>query len=240
MRKNPPLLLFAIGGIGLLATTLIRAQQTAKTSPQANDVKTFPCLVLGAVRSPARLELRRQRRLSEILAIVGGVTNAASGVINVIHAERRDDQNSNILSQVYQITDLRNGDQKSNPYLEAGDIVIVTELERIYVIGRVVNPSELLLREPLTLTQAIKLAGGVRINAKSGNVTIHRQGKDAAGISIQVDLDAIRKHRAEDPVLQPYDVVEVPPLGPRKVGPPLSYPIFDTRPLIPPGYRVIY
>ncbi len=60
------------------------------------------------------------------------------------------------------------------------------------------------------------------------------------GFAIRADLVAIRKHRAEDPLLQPYDIVEVLPAGPRKSGPLLSYPTFDSRPLIPLPYRVIY
>jgi len=60
------------------------------------------------------------------------------------------------------------------------------------------------------------------------------------GFAIRADLMATRKHRAEDPLLQPYDIVEVLPAGPRKSGPRLSYPTFDSRPLIPLPYRVIY
>jgi protein involved in polysaccharide export with SLBB domain len=240
MKKRLSFLLSVILGVGLLTTSSMRAQQTSKTSPQATEVRPVSCLVIGAVRSPGRFELRRSVRLSEVLALVGGVTRTASGVINVIHTERRRAQNGNVPSDLYKIADLKNGGQKSNPQVEAGDIVIVTELDPIFVTGAVANQREIYFNQPLTLTEVLKLAGGVRADAKTSKVIIHRQKKNAAGISIEVDLEMIKKHRVEDPILQPFDIIEVSPLGPRKVGPPLLYPTFDSRPLIPPVYRVIY
>ena len=116
---------------------------------------------------------------------------------------------------------------------------MVSELDSIFVIGAVLNPREISLRPPLTLTQALALAGGVDPKAKITGVEIYRQEKNSKGASITIDLEAIRLHPVKDPLLQPYDVIGVPSLPPRTI-PTFSYPIFDTRPLIPPGYRVIY
>ena len=81
----------------------------------------------------------------------------------------------------------------------------------IYVTGSVVRPIELHPRGPLTLTQGINLAGGVTSDAKTKNVMILRQENgEIRQIIITVDLKAVRKHHAEDPVLRPYDIVDVP------------------------------
>jgi protein involved in polysaccharide export with SLBB domain len=128
-------------------------------------------------------------------------------------------------------------DEKANPYLAGGDVVIVTQQAAIYVVGSVVTPRTIYSKKPVTLMQAMKLAGGALRDAQVSKVVVHRQKKDSG--DLQFDLAAIRKHRAEDPVLEANDIVFVPSLGAR-TGWPLRYPTFDPRPLIPRSYRVIY
>jgi polysaccharide export outer membrane protein len=247
-------MIFVIVGMGFLDTSSFLAQQAASKNAEGNDSAAKPCVVVfGAVRSPARVEIRRRVRLAEVLAIAGGITERAGETIQLVYsgsecfqgaAEKRDTKPAVPDSEkfiVLNLADLRRGDEKANPYIEAGDIVIVTEQDPIYVTGSVVTPRALYPKEPVTLMQAIKLAGGERTDAQTSKVVIHRQKKDSAGsISIQVNLETIRKHRAEDPILQPYDIVEVPSLSKPRVGPFMSYPTFDSRPLIPLGYRIIY
>jgi protein involved in polysaccharide export with SLBB domain len=248
MRK----ILVVIAGIGLWIAPSIKAQQPISNASRGVEPDVKPCVVVfGAVRSPARLELRRRFHLAEALIAVGGLTDHAASTVRVIKSGTKcfpapaiqlsKSAPASVQSAVYEIADIRGRDQKANPYLEAGDVVIVAELDSIFVTGAVANQMEIYLNQPLTLTRALKLAGNVRSDAKISKIVIYRQEKGSIeGSSITVDLDAIRKHRVGDPILQPFDIVEVPPLGPRKVGPPLSYPTFDSRPLIPLGYRVIY
>ena len=40
----------------------------------------------------------------------------------------------------YKLSDVLQGDPKSNPYLEAGDIVTVPEADQVYVVGNVFMP----------------------------------------------------------------------------------------------------
>ena len=220
--------------IGLLAAAGIRAQQTSQNTSPADNAKPR-VVVFGAVRAPARLELRRPVRLAEVLTMAGGLTNRASGTVKVTHA----DSDSPGKSHTYVLSEMLRREETANPYVEGGDIVFVTELDPIYVIGSVLTQSEFYPKAPMTLTQAIKLAGGARRNAQISRVVIYRHEK-GFGFAIRADLVAIRKHRTEDPLLQPYDIVEVLPAGPRKSGPLLSYPTFDSRPLIPLPYSVIY
>ncbi len=248
MRK----ILVVIVGIGLWIAPSIRAHQPISNASQGIEPDVKPCVVVfGAVRSPARLELQRRFRLAEALVAVGGLTDHAGSTVTVIKSGMRclpapaiqfsKSAPASVQSDVYEIADIRGRDQKANPYLEAGDVVIVTALDSIFVTGAVANQREIYLNQPLTLTKALKRAGNVRSDAKISMIVIYRQEKGSIeGGSITIDLDAIRKHRVDDPILQPFDIIEVPPLGARKVGPPLSYPTFDLRPLIPPGYRVIY
>jgi protein involved in polysaccharide export with SLBB domain len=138
---------------------------------------------------------------------------------------------------VYVLSEVLSREEKANPYLDAGDVVIVTQQAPIYVVGSVVTPRSIFSKTPVTLMQAMKLAGGALRDAQVSKVIVHRQKKDSR--DLQFDLTAIRKHRAEDPVLEANDIVFVPSLGAR-TGWPLRYPTFDPRPLIPRAYRAIY
>jgi polysaccharide biosynthesis/export protein len=248
MKKN---FLFMIMATGVLACGISRAQQSAQSTSPANEPGVKPCVVVyGAVRSPSRLELRRPVRLGEVIALAGGLTDRASGTVQVIHSRAecfqpgitdRVVKSGNPVAKVdtYFLSELSRAGEKSNPYLDVGDVVIVNVQAPIYVVGSVMGPREIYSKDPLTLSQAIKLAGGALRNAQVSKVMVHRQKRDPADFSIHFDLGAIRKHRAEDPVLQADDIVFVPSKNPRTVGPPMLYPtFFDPRPLIPLPYRV--
>src|SRR5438445_698037 len=46
-----------------------------------------PAAVFGAVRTPARVQMNRRLRLHELLVTAGGITQGASGTIQVVHTE---------------------------------------------------------------------------------------------------------------------------------------------------------
>jgi protein involved in polysaccharide export with SLBB domain len=233
MRKKLTLTIIVIG----LLTAGVRAQQPAPNTSPATDPHLKRCVVVfGAVRTPARLEPRRRVRLAEVIAMAEGPTDRASGTVQVIHtgtqcaqpgitvAKERDPARK---SDTYVLSELLRREERANPYVDDGDVVIVTQIETVLVAGSVVTPREIYLKEPVTLMQAITLAGGALKSSQAPRVIIYRQRN-----SIEVNLEAIRKHRAEDPILQPNDIVVV---GFYRDPVPLErYHIFDPRPLIPP------
>lgn len=89
--------------------------------------------------------------------------------------------------------------------------------ERVYVGGEVNNPGEFVtVGPPLTLSQAVARAGGVKLSGDNGNVFIIR--RPAANVqptllSVRYS-DVIHAHDASaDVALAPYDVVYVPKTG---------------------------
>lgn len=112
---------------------------------------------------------------------------------------------------VYKITDLKQGKRDANPVIRPGDIVIVGEVNPVYVTGAVVAPQGLPLRDKLPITRAIAMVGGLRKDAKPSKIRVYRQKPDSKEQEIlTVDFSAIKKQKAEDFFLQPYDVIEVP------------------------------
>ncbi len=241
-------LFLAVIAFGLFVSSL-HAQETRKNEQNTQSVSGC-VVVIGAVRAPAWFALRRRIRLAEVLAIAGGMTDRAGPRVEIMnsgtkcpHNEMRDVDESSAQPakpRFYQVAEIKGGDETLNPYLQDGDLIIVSELDSVYILGAVIQPRQLFLKSRMTLMDAIKSAGGLTREAKAGDVTIYRQLKNSPQtIHIVVNLDAIRRKRAKDPALQPNDIVNVPGLHGR-VGSPFSVPIFDTRPLVPPTYRVIY
>jgi len=89
--------------------------------------------------------------------------------------------------------------------------VIVKEFAppRIYVGGEVASPGTVVLRGPLTLTQALVERGGAKPSGRLTEVLLLRQlGTNSASVA-KVDLKAVLKGAAPDVLLRPYDVVFV-------------------------------
>jgi polysaccharide export outer membrane protein len=116
--------------------------------------------------------------------------------------------------EVYQISNIKNGIGKDDPFIRPGDIVIVTEGEPIYITGAVFNPHELVMKEGMTLGRAIAMASGPTRQAKTNEVHIYRQKEGKIGQEdLKFNYDAIKKGQQPDVPLQPYDIVDVRQLG---------------------------
>ena len=98
--------------------------------------------------------------------------------------------------------------------MRPGDIISVPESEKAFVVGNVLKPSTIPLKEPITVSQAIAMAGGLMPDTKSDKVRIIRQlPGSTTKTEIFIDLKGIDKRRAEDVVLQANDIVDVPASG---------------------------
>jgi polysaccharide export outer membrane protein len=185
-----------------------------------------PATVFGAVRQPARVEMKRKVRLNELMAVSGGFTERAAGTIQILHteplmcpelgeeAEAAPIDATRIPLQIVKISDLRAGKVEANPVIRPGDYVLVTEAEPVYVTGAVLSPGGIYLREQLMLSRALAMVGGAKKEAKLNDVRIYRQVPGSANQEvIHVDLAAIKKNQKPDFLLQPYDVIEVTEAG---------------------------
>ena len=176
--------------------------------------------VIGAVKSPGRFELRRPIRLLELLALyANGPDEKSDGRIEVVHTQRAacsspaeaKGAEAAMVSASYKWDDVRLGREDANPLVRPGDVISLSEAPQVFVVGNVREPKSIPLKERITLTTAIAMAGGTLEATKSDQIRIERQR--AGGISkdlIVVNLNAIKNRRAEDMVLQAGDIVDVP------------------------------
>lgn len=186
-----------------------------------------PIALVGAVNAPGRFQLQRPMRLLELLTRVNGAAPNAGKIIQIIRNSNAgncgnsapktagdstvDEAAQEIIS--LPLAEVIKGNEAFNPFVESGDIIRVTEaqLEQAFLIGNVKTALTINLREPVTLTKAIAMAGGVAPDARIERVKISRQSPDSlAKTEIIVNLKDINKHLQDDILLQPNDIIDVP------------------------------
>lgn len=215
----------------------LAAEIVARYKPQGRyhvyvriiESKAPPVTIRGGVPAPQSFHLRRPLRLMEALALAGGTTDSASGEIRIkrsqaLSCEISAPEWNGKEEKIIYVKDLMRGEESANPYLQPGDIITVSEVDKVYVAGSVLMQTTLRLRMPLTVSQAIAKAGGILPSVKSERVQICRQINGGSEVKIiNVELREVRKGKAQDMLLQAEDVVYVP-LESGIGGPPFCYP----------------
>lgn len=205
---------------GELAQEIATAYKRFYRKPQVDvfikEYRSKQVAIIGAVNDQSRFELQRRVRLLELLTYAKGPTAKAGQTINIVHSTQASLCKSGIedLAEAYssyKLSDTLQGNPKANPFLEAGDVVTLPEADQVYVVGNVYTPLTIPLKEPITLSRAIAMAGGVRQDSKRDKVRVVRQEPGSATKKeMIVDLSAIEKKQAEDIALLPNDIIDVP------------------------------
>lgn len=170
--------------------------------------------LIGAVNEQGRYQMQRRIRLLELLTFAKGPSDKAGQTINIVRGPRPDLCRPANAAPVegfisLRLNDTLRGTEAANPYVEPGDIVTVPEAEQVYVVGNVFTPKSLPLREPITVSRAIAMAGGPLRDSKTDKVRVVRQ-ENGGQSEMFVNLNAIAKKQADDLLLKPNDIVEVP------------------------------
>lgn len=210
---------------GELAQSIARHYLKFKREPHVDVfVKEFqsqPVAVTGAVRSASSFKLQRQVRLLELLSFAGGPSENAGQTIQIVHSGGPSlcelgnaTANDNQSLVTYKLNDTLRGAPEANPYVRPGDIVQVLVADQVYVVGNVLRPTAIPLKEPITISKAIAMAGGTAPSTKKDKIRIIRQlPGNTTKQEIYVDLSAIEKRKADDLALMPNDIVDVPLSG---------------------------
>ena len=200
-----------------IATRYARYYKNLQVDVFIKEYHSRQVAVIGAVNDQSRFELQRRVRLLELLTYAKGPSPKAGQTINIVHStaaspcKESDENDAATAFSSYKLSDVLQGDPKSNPYLEPGDIVTVPEADQVYIVGNVFMPLTIPLREPITLTRAIAMAGGLKQDTRKDKIRILRQEPGTTvRKEITVDLSAIEKKSSEDLALAPNDIIDVP------------------------------
>lgn len=216
-----------------LADRIKEAYRKFMVDPYVNvavqEFNSNPVAVIGAVNAPGRFQLRRSIRLVELLTFVNGTSANAGRSVEIFRNSGRprcdgtelvipESGDDDLIS--VDLTSAFKGDEGANPQIVPGDIVRVSDSSQLkaYVQGNVGASVAIVLNEPVTLTQAIAMAGGPSSGAQLDKVIIRRQVDGTINRQqMVVNVKDIIKSKRDDVLLEPYDIVDVPgPTGAKK------------------------
>jgi polysaccharide export outer membrane protein len=161
-----------------LAAGYLRNPQVRVEIEQYRSRSVF---VIGEVRSPGRIAMSGRLTLIEALALAGSPTAAASTELIVVHPKKANSATPTLPEEAVDaeririnIKDLQLGNAGLDVVLADGDTVYVPKAQTFYVTGQVRNPGAYVLDPPMTVLQAISLAGGMTENGSSRGIRILR------------------------------------------------------------------
>ena len=163
--------------------------------------------VLGEVSSPGRLQMLAPHSLLDVLSFAGGETALAGGEIQVRHEAA-----GKVTTAIYHYGRSSNGDTISEITIHNGDTVIVPRAGIVYVLGAVNRAGGFMMQEDgkLDVAQALSLAMGTSLLAKTGNIHILRRRPDGTFLEFTANYKDITNGKATPPQLQAQDIVYVP------------------------------
>lgn len=182
--------------------------------------------ITGAVDKPGTYELIGPRTLLEVLSMAGGFSTKTGGpagdVVNVIRHQNAPDLVRTLKTNPAKkaapqaetmVIDLRGlvSGQRSelNIMVQNGDVIHVPFAGTAYVLGAVKKPGNIAVRENLTLSQAVAMAGGIDPVLGTSNITVMRFDEQGSPISISTNLDNIVARTDPDIPIRSNDVIVI-------------------------------
>ena len=188
--------------------------------PQVNvfvvEKKSQSYGVIGAVEKPGNYYGTRRVRLLELLAMAGGQNKEAGNRLIVARTgstsacqeeEPKEAAGGEMVLMSFKIKDVL--EVKQNLWMQPGDIVSVLDADEVYVYGNVNKVGSVKMKEPITLTQAIVSAEGLKPTAKSQVRVLRQKPGSADREELIYNLKDIEKRKVQDPFLEPNDIVAV-------------------------------
>jgi polysaccharide export outer membrane protein len=187
-------------------------EQEILTNPQVTiNVEQFAATnvtVLGEVQTPGRIELLAPHSLLDVLGMAGGVTTLAGRVIEVKHADASGGSTNN----TYDYARGSNGDTIRDVMVKPGDTIIVKRAGIVYVLGAVNRPGGYVMQEEgeLNVAQAISLAQGLAMQAKTSALRVVKHGENGEVIDVPISYNGMMDGKVAPMKLQAEDIVYVP------------------------------
>ncbi|MEW5803011.1 MAG: polysaccharide biosynthesis/export family protein [bacterium] len=171
------------------------------------SINSYKVYVMGAVKSPGAVTLRRKTTLLHLLAMVGGdqfSENADFGKSYVL----RDGKQLPVAFEKL----IEKGDVKQDIELLPNDFIYIHDNfdKRISIIGEVAIPKTMTFKDGMTILDALLIAGGPTQSAHLNGTRVVRRGKEDVSIDVRLK-DLLKKGKLEYNLkLQPKDLIIVP------------------------------
>lgn len=146
--------------------------------------------VLGRVGRPGKHVLEKQSRVTDILALAGGVVGDGADVVTLI----RQNKDKTDYHEIDLIALFKPGGETSNMTVQDGDILNVARQPIFYIYGEVQRPGIFRLEQGMNVVQALSMGGGVTARGTQKGIRILRRDDKGMIQELEVKLaDSVKK-----------------------------------------------
>jgi polysaccharide export outer membrane protein len=181
----------------------------ANVSVVVKEFANKPVSIVGAVVRPGSLNISGRWTLLQAISAAGGLAPNAGKRIYIL---RTSDNGMTDTLEIKTDDLFRNSSAKWNIPIYPSDVVNIPAQSTVtvFAMGEVKSPGALEFDadDRLSLLTVLAKAGGLTDRA-SKSIRIKRRGADGKDVETVVDYGRILSGRAEDPAIQPNDVVIV-------------------------------
>lgn len=213
-------------------------------SVQVKEYRHQRVMVTGAVKTPGSHEVIGPRTLLEMLGKAGGLTEQAGEMVQVIRAQSASEIRKSIKGKTMEpfspgsetiVVDLKRlvaqGAWELNIPINNGDVIFVPYAQNAYVLGAVTTPKNVLVKDNITATQAVAMAGGQHTMLASDRLTVVRLNDQGGIETLTLDLGRVTAGKETDIPLKGGDIVFVQESKLRRY-------LYDFKNLIPGSYSI--
>ena len=189
----------------LLSTQILKV---ASVEVNLDEYSSQNIIVTGEVAAPGSFPVMGPRKLTDVLALAGGVTVFSGGEIVIQRFGAQSDA-----TEVVHYNRSANEAVTLSTVINPGDSVLVKRAGVVYILGAVNRPGGYLLQESgeLNVDQALALASGTSIEAKVEDLRVFRKQTDGNLVEFHINYRRIINGKETPLRLKAEDVVYVPP-----------------------------
>lgn len=177
---------------GLLTGKFLKQPQV---SILVTQIRGSQASVLGHAVRPGRYTLElANTRLSDLMALAGGIAPDGSDILTVVGT--RDGKP--FRTQIDFRTLFRSGSSTQDIVIQNSDVVYVDRMPQIYIYGEVQRPGALRLERGMTVLQALAAGGGLTQRGTQRGIRVHRKGPDGV---VQELKPALQDQLQQDDVI---------------------------------------
>lgn len=146
--------------------------------------------VLGRVNRPGKFALEKVSRVSDALALAGGIT--ADGADTVTLVRTRDGKAE--YREIDVVALFKPGGETSNVLIQDGDIINVARQPMFYIYGEVQRPGAFRMEQNMSVVQALSMGGGVTARGTQKGIRILRRDAGSGMQELDTQLaDLLKK-----------------------------------------------
>jgi polysaccharide export outer membrane protein len=146
--------------------------------------------VLGRVNRPGQHTLEKISRVSDALALAGGIVVDGADTITLV----RERNGKTEYRDIDVIALFKEGGETSNEVVSDGDIINVAKQPVFYIYGEVQRPGSFRLEQNMTVVQALSMGGGLTPRGTQRGIKILRRDNKGAMQELATQLsDLVKK-----------------------------------------------